>query len=86
MAVTTSHGHRTDGGRPAAPGMRGHFACGLAGLAVVLAVFLTEYGVIATAADATLGVLSSTSILWLFVATWLVLWLGLDVALLQFTR
>ena len=66
--------------------MRGHFACGLVGLGVVLAVFLTEYGAIVSMADDAFGVLSSTSILWLFVTAWLLLWLGMDMALLQWTR
>jgi len=78
VPVTNPHG-----GQDGTPGRRGHFACGVAGLGVVLAVFLAGYPAIVAVADGTLGVLSSTSILWLFITGWLVLWLGMDMVLLR---
>jgi len=52
----------------------------------VLAVFLTAYPAIVAFADGTLGVLSSTSILWLFITAWIVLWLGMDMVLVQWAE
>ena len=82
MVPVTSPHYVQDG----TPGRRGHFACGVVGLGVVLAVFLTAYPAIVAFADGTLGVLSSTSILWLFITAWIVVWLGMDMVLVQWAE
>lgn len=68
------------------PGRGGHFACGLAGLGVVVALFLAGFSAIAALAQGTVGLLSSTAIVWLFIAAWLVLWLGLEALLLGWVQ
>ena len=68
------------------PGRRRDAACGVVGLCVVLAVFLTQYPGIVELADGSLGVLASTAIVWVFVTAWLVLWIAMEVALARLSR
>ena len=70
----------------AAPVERGHYVCGVVGLGAVLALFLTQYAAIVAFVDSALGLLGSTAIVWLFFALWLVVWLVIDVAVLQLAR
>ena len=69
--------------RDCTPGRRGHLACGVAGLGVVLALFLSTYAAIVAFAEGTLGVLASTAIVWLFITAWFVVWLGMDTVLVR---
>lgn len=70
----------------AAPVERGHYVCGVVGLGAVVALFLTQYAAIVALVDGALGLLGSTAIVWLFFALWLVVWLVVDVVLLQLSR
>lgn len=76
--VPASTGHGADG-RPAGRGRS--VVCGTVGLGIVIALFVLEYSAIVTLTEDALGLLSSTAIVWLFIAGWLLVWLGVEVAL-----
>lgn len=65
---------------------RGNLACGVVGLGVVSALFLTQYTTIVAMVENAFGVLSSTAIVWLFVTAWLVCWLGMELAIAGLSR
>lgn len=68
------------------PERRRDVSCGLVGLCVVAALFLTQYPAIVALADGSLGILASTAIVWVFITAWLVLWIGMEVALARLSR
>lgn len=55
-----------------------HFLLGLTGLLVVAGAFWAAYQVLIGVALETLGSLSSTAIVWLFIVAWILLWVGLE--------
>lgn len=77
--------HTTHGAAGAAPGWKGTLACGVAGLGIVFALFLSQYAAIVALADRTLGLLASTAIVWLFITAWGVLWIGMAMALVRWS-
>ena len=70
------------GGRGSHPGRSGHLTFGFLGFGLAVVLFLAGYSAIVALAHETMGLLASTAVVWLFIAAWLVLWLGMDVAVL----
>lgn len=61
------------------PTHRGHVICGTTAFVAVLAIFTVAYLPLVVTLRELLGVLSTTALVWLFVAFWTVVWLVLDV-------
>lgn len=55
-----------------------HFLLGLTGLLVVGGAFWATYRALVGVTLETLGELSSTAIVWLFIVAWIMIWVGLE--------
>lgn len=55
-----------------------HILLGLTGLLVVSSAFWATYRALVGVTLETLGELSSTAIVWLFIVAWILIWVGLE--------
>ncbi|MFC5366158.1 hypothetical protein [Salinirubrum litoreum] len=62
-------------------GRRGHYACGVISIAVVLATLVVSYSLVVAMTSA-VPLLSTTAIVLLTVVVWVLVWLLLDMTLL----